>query len=378
MRGLRNSRLTARSEEEFFDEQTGETSRVVAKNPVFFQEIVSDEANFGLKDFVAIEEDRFGAFREVAPGNFWRDRLAVGNNGVNDAAAHVVLDSAKMLAESVVSSFPGLRHKVSDVNPGNLGTNDGLSNFRDEQIRDDTGVKRPGSQDDQISLLDGFDGLGERTDAARGQFDFANGNLAARDARFTLHSRAIREGGDQVDVGKCRRKDTAADCKNFAGNANRFGKISRHVSEGREKEIAEIVTAKAAAGVKAILKQTAQQGFILGKSDHAVANVTWGKHAILTAKTAGTATVVGDRDDGDKIADGPLGVRMLIAAADDIFLQTAEKRGKTRAAAKSNDAQAPRDTFLRARILHLKLKSRNLIGRGRMAPCRKHSRGAPR
>jgi hypothetical protein len=38
----------ARSEEEFFDKEAGEASRVMAKDAVFFQEIVSDEADFSL------------------------------------------------------------------------------------------------------------------------------------------------------------------------------------------------------------------------------------------------------------------------------------------------------------------------------------------
>jgi len=186
--------VAARGNEEFFDEEAGKKSRIVADNAGLFEKIAKDEADFHFADFVVIEEDRFGTFGTVTAGELWGDGFAIGDNDVNEAAADVGLDGPKMIAESVVSGFAGLGHEVGDVDAGSFGAGDSVGNLGDEQIGDDAGVKRAGPHQDEIGLLDGFDGRGERTDTARVQLDFTNGNLTARNASFALHARAVGEG----------------------------------------------------------------------------------------------------------------------------------------------------------------------------------------
>ena len=74
------------------------------------------------------------------------------------------------------------------------------------------------------------------------------------------------------------------------------------MGERGEKQIAEIVADEASASMEAILKKTAKQRFILGKRDHAVANIAGGKNAIFAAQTAGAAAVIGDGDDCGEVA----------------------------------------------------------------------------
>ena len=129
-------------------------------------------------------------------------------------------------------------------------------------------------------------------------------DAAGGDARFAAHTASVGQRGDKMNVGKRGRKDSAADGQDFAAFPNRFGEIAGDVGERGKKEIAEVVADQAASGVETILEQAAEQGFVLGKRDHAIANIARGKNAIFAAQAAGAAAVIGDGDDGGEIRNG--------------------------------------------------------------------------
>jgi hypothetical protein len=131
-----------------------------------------------------------------------------------------------------------------------------------------------------------------------------------------------------VDVGKSGGKDAAADGEDFAADANGFGEIAGDVRERGKEKIAEIVAGEAAANMKTVLEEAAEKGFVLGKSDHAVADVAGRENTILAAQAAGTAAVIGDGDDGGEIGDGAIAAGVVIGAADDVFFQAAEEGGE--------------------------------------------------
>lgn len=99
------------------------------------------------------------------------------------------------------------------------------------------------------------------------------------------------------------------------------------------------MSGEAAAGGKTILKEFAEKVLVVREGDHAVANVTGRKDAIVAAETAGTSAVVSDSDDSHEIADRPAGA--LFLRRRDIFLQAAEYGGESGAAAKRNNADGP-------------------------------------
>ena len=121
---------------------------------------------------------------------------------------------------------------------------------------------------------------------------------AGGDAGLAVDAAAVLRGGDQRDVGDGRRENLAADREDLAADAYGFGEIAGDVRQRGEKQIAEIVADEAAAGVKAILEEAAEQSFVLRERDHAVANVAGRQDAVFAAQAAGTAAVVGDGDDG--------------------------------------------------------------------------------
>src|SRR5712692_11593775 len=106
--------------EELFEEEAGKAAGVVAEDTVFLEKIVQDNAEAELLEFGQINRYRFSALGAVAPCNFGRHRLAIGNNPINDTMGDVFLDGAKMIGESVAGSFAGLGHEIGDVHARRL------------------------------------------------------------------------------------------------------------------------------------------------------------------------------------------------------------------------------------------------------------------
>jgi len=100
---------------------------------------------------------------------------------------------------------------------------------------------------------------------------------------------------------------------------------------------------------ESVLKQAAEQRFILGQRDHAIANIARRQYAIFAAQSARASTIIRDRDDGGQIHDGTFCGRIRIVPGHDMLLQAAQQGGETRAAAESDDAdsalQRPRPTI---------------------------------
>src|SRR5712692_4067357 len=68
--------------EEFFEEEVGEATSIVAQDAVFLEEIVEDDAEAELLEGGKIDGHRFGALGAVAPGHIGRDGLAIGDDPI--------------------------------------------------------------------------------------------------------------------------------------------------------------------------------------------------------------------------------------------------------------------------------------------------------
>ena len=261
------------AEEEFVDEEAGEARRIVADEAVFFEEIVEHKLDLEFEEFIGVNDDGLGTFGAITARDVGGDGLAIGDNPVNDALADMELNGVQMFTERVVGGFAGLGHEIGDINARGFGTRNGLGNFRDEEIGNDAGVERAGTHKDQVGFLNGINGFGEGTNAARHELDLSDGHAAAGDFRFAANVLAIGERRGEMHVGDGGGKDAAAYGENFTGDANGFGEIAGHVGEGGKEQVAKIMANEAAAGMKTVLEEAAEQRFILRKGHHAVANV---------------------------------------------------------------------------------------------------------
>ena len=101
--------------EEFFEEEAGEALGMVADDAVFFEEIVQDDAEAELLEGGKIDGHGFGALRAIAAAHVGRHWLAIGDDPIDDAARHVLLDRSQMVGKGVAGGFARLGHQVGDV-----------------------------------------------------------------------------------------------------------------------------------------------------------------------------------------------------------------------------------------------------------------------
>ena len=175
---------------------------------------------------------------------------------------------------------------------------------------------------------------------SRHQPNAANAHASGADARLAGDHFAVFQHGFERNELVGGGENAAANGQHFAADAHRAREIAGHVAQRGQEEIAEAVPSQTASGVETILKKPAQQGLILGQCDHAVANVAGRKDAVVAAQTPGTAAVIGNGYDCREIANGMVGV--LLLSRSDVIFQSAQQRGKSRAAADGHNAHGPR------------------------------------
>src|SRR5216684_6685832 len=248
---------------EFFEKEAGKAGGIVADDAVLFEEIVQNDAISELLQVRDIDDHGLGALGTITLGDFRGDRLTIGDDPVDEAARSVALNSAEMIGQSVAGGFAGLGHEIGDVDARRLGFGDGAGDFRDEQIGKNAGVERTGAKKNQVRALNGLDRFRQRADVARKQRELPDWLSASGNARFSVNFAAAFERGDQRHVGDRGRKNSAANGQDFAADPNRFREVAGDVGQRGEEEVAEVVADEAAAGVKAILKEVAEQSFVL-------------------------------------------------------------------------------------------------------------------
>jgi hypothetical protein len=339
LRGLAASFGGRARGKELFEQEVRDGSRVMSEDAVLFEEIVEDDAIAKFLERVKIDRYRLGALGAIAPGNIAGDGLAIGDDPVDDAPRGVLADRLEVVGERVSGGFAGLGHEISDVDARSFGSGDGVGDFGNQKVGEDAGVERAWTEQDEVGFADGFEGFGKGASSTRRKREALDAFAAGGDAGFAVDAAAAFESGDEGDVGDCGWKNLAADREDFAADADSFGEIASDMSESGEEEVAEIVADEAAAGVKAILEKTAEQGFVLAESDHAVADIAGRQDAIFAAQASGAAAVVGDRDDGGKACDGMFRSDFVAAAGDEIF-EAAQKSGKAGASAEGDDVES--------------------------------------
>ena len=113
------------------------------------------------------------------------------------------------------------------------------------------------------------------------------------------------------------------------------------------KRLPKLWPLSASPAAEAMVEEPGQQGFFFAEGHHAVAQVAGGQHVEVLAQAAGGAAVVGDGDHGGQVGDGSRADGGL-AGSSDVAPQTAQQRGKARAASDGDHAQGLRRAGLRS------------------------------
>src|SRR5580700_11318888 len=105
----------------------------------------------------------------------------------------------------------------------------------DQQVGDEAGKERSGTDGDEVGLGDGFERLGQRLNVWRHEKELANFTLAGGDASFAADALDIFELRFELDRRCCGWKNVASGEQNFGGEPDGLGKIASDRSQGGEK-----------------------------------------------------------------------------------------------------------------------------------------------
>jgi len=176
--------------EEFFEEEAGEALGMVADDAVFFQEIVEDDAEAEFLEGGKYRRPRVrrparDKRRATSGDTAWR----LATTPIDDPARNMLLDDAqddrpgrnrRFRRACVIKLAIYRRAEAVDLAMGR-------GNFRDQQVWKNAGVERAGAEKYQVSLLDGFDGLGKRARTPREEsLSFFDRHFAGGDLRFAM------------------------------------------------------------------------------------------------------------------------------------------------------------------------------------------------
>jgi len=287
------------------DEGLGDAVGVVTEEVAFVGEVAGDGFDAEGADAVEVSGDGRLALVGVFIQQRGGDGRGIDEGVVEDAravSAAVVEDFFYVLGCGEAERLVGLGHEVCDVDAGGFGGGDGLGDAVNQKISDQRGVERAGADSDEIGVGDGLEGCGEGLCVGRRKHELDDAMGAGGDAGFAMYQRAILHARDEGDVAVGGGVDAATGGENLRGHLHGLGEVAGDAGEGSEEEIAEIVALQAAV-MEAVLKKLGEQEFVLGERDHAVADVSGGEHVEFFAETARGATIVGDGDDGCKVAD---------------------------------------------------------------------------
>ena len=109
----------------------------MAEDAVLLEKVVEDDAVAKFLERVKVDRYRLRALGAVTPGDIARDRLAIGDNPVDDAARGVLADCFEVVSERVSSGFARLGHEIGDVDAGGFGSSDGAGDFGYQEIGDE-------------------------------------------------------------------------------------------------------------------------------------------------------------------------------------------------------------------------------------------------
>lgn len=209
----------------------------------------------------------------VSVQDFTRDRI-VGEDDDVDRVVPMVVDRLDMFFHTIARGFPGLGHRVAEVDFDRLAVADRLPDFLDDQVGKDAGIERTDPVKDVVSVFDGFKRLPGRPDFFFVE-DAANPITQFRDVGFAAYNRPVLHFGEQGDDLAGRREDVAFDVEDVGNFRQRFHERSAGLRQCGQDQIPQVVSAEFGGNftrvLKAVTHQVRQQAFTLGHGDHDVA-----------------------------------------------------------------------------------------------------------
>ena len=176
-----------------------------------------------------------------------------------------------------------LRHQVAYVDLQSWGLADLFRNSAYQEIRQEAGVQRAGSQRDDVRVAQSLDHSRYGLTRAGGEGDLPYARACSGNGGFPVETLSRRRLGNQTHVLQSRRIDAAPDGEDFGGETDGFEKIACDPCQSRQEQVAKTVTLQPARPGESILKQMGHERFIGAKSHETIADVAWRKNPQLIA-----------------------------------------------------------------------------------------------
>ena len=182
---------------------------------------------------------------------------------------------------------------VADEEPLRAGGEQRLAQIFNQQVGHDARVEAAGTDDDEVGIEDGADGVGVGLGVGGIEEELADAGAVFRDVVLAVDELIVLGAGRKSYVGAGGREDDAAHVEDAAGLADGRLEVPGDVGHGDDEEVAEGVALEPIAGAEAVLEEARHERLGLGQGGQALADIAGGDDAEVLAETSGGAPVVG-------------------------------------------------------------------------------------
>ena len=235
-------------------------------------------------------------------------------------------DGLDVVGHGKVVGFAVLGGHIADEEPLRAGGEQRLAQVFNQQVGHDARVEAAGTDDDEVGIEDGADGVGVGLGVGGIEEELADAGAVLRDVVLAVDELIVLGAGRKSYVGAGGREDGATHVEDAAGLADGRLEVPGDVGHGDDEEVAEGVALEPIAGAEAVLEEARHERLGLGQGGQALADIAGGDDAEVLAEASRGAPVVGHGDDGGEVAG--------------VFLEPPEEHGEPRSPTDSDDAGA--------------------------------------
>ena len=252
----------------------------------------------------SVDDDGLGVLHPVAILQILGDGGGIGQAQIHQAGLGVGEEGFQVVGQGVALCLPLLGHDVGDVDAQGVGLSHRLGHAIHQQVGDDAGVQAPRPQEDDVRLADGVQRSRQRRRVLRLHAHLGDaavlGTLEGGDFGFSHHRRAVFKLRHHVHILVGHRQHLPRDGQDLAHACYRLVKGGGDTVQRRQEQVAEALPCQAPL-LEPVVQQVFHDGFRVGHSLQAAADVARRGHPQVLPQHAGAAAIVGHGDDGGQV-----------------------------------------------------------------------------
>src|ERR1700722_7230877 len=172
--------------------------------------IAQDWTNSQFSDGIFVDYNLRRAFERVLGFQGFRDGCRIQQGVVENSRLGMLIERPNVVGGTASQTLVSLRHQVADINLGRPGGCNSLGNSMYQQIRNQAGKQRAGTNGNQIGASNRIQRLGKRFYVRRHEKQFFDASLTGGDFGLAAHPGSVVHQGFQLDVRSRGRIDVPA------------------------------------------------------------------------------------------------------------------------------------------------------------------------